>query len=88
MHYWTGGLPAEEDLADSHIKDNGVWGQPFSYKQLAHIVIPREFFWESNGGPDYKNGTKRQDLALLSSELNQANIPHRLTDIVLEIKLY
>jgi hypothetical protein len=87
MHYWSAGLPAEEDLDQAYIKDNGVWGQPFSYQQLAHIVIPREFFREIIGS-EYTNGTKVQDIARLSRELTHANIAHRLTDLVLEIKLY
>jgi hypothetical protein len=87
MHYWTGGLPAEEDLDETGTKDSGVWGQPFLYRQLAHIVIPREFFWEIIR-PDYTNGTKTQDIARLSQELTRISIPHRLTELVLEIKLY
>ena len=43
LHYWTCGLPALNDVGDTHIKDSGVWGQPFLYSSLAHIVVPRHF---------------------------------------------
>lgn len=90
MHYWTCGLPALRDVADSHIKDSGVWGQPFLYSTLAHIVIPREFDWEAGDFTDgtHTHGTKTQRLDELSKVLVSAGIPHRLTNLVLEVKLY
>lgn len=88
IHYWSAGLPAQSDINSEFIGDNGVWGQPFLYRDLAHIIVPKEFFWESNAGGKYENGVKVQNISELSSELERKNIPHRLTDIVLEIKLY
>lgn len=90
FHYWTSGLPAERDIADSYIRDHGVWHQPFLYNTLAHVVIPREFRWEAGdaGNDTYTHGKKRQDLDNLSKELSSAGIPHRLTNLILEIKLY
>jgi hypothetical protein len=88
FHYWSAGLPASQDIGDGFIKDNGVWRQPFLYRDLAHLVIPREFFWEICVPEQYSNGTKRQDLESLSSELTRASVPHRVTDLVLEVKLY
>ena len=90
LHYWTCGLPALKDVGDTHIKDSGVWGQPFLYSSLAHIVIPRVFDWEAG---DFKNdthtyGKKRQDLDSLSSVLSSKAVPHRLTNLILEVKLY
>jgi len=87
-HYWTAGLPNEADIGDIGTNDSGPWGQPFLYRDLAHIVIPREFFWERTADKSYSNGTRTQDLARLSAALSEADIPHRLTDLVLEIKLY
>lgn len=65
-----------------------MWGQPFLYGDLAHLVVPRAFFWQTGSNEPFANGMKDQDLALLSSELTTAGIPHRITDLVLEIKLY
>jgi hypothetical protein len=86
--YWTAGLPREMDIADTHIKDGGVWGQPFSYAELAHIIVPQKFLWESVPGPDFTSGFREQDIKALSSALTEKGIGHRATDLVLEIKLY
>ena len=90
LHYWTCGLPALEDVGDTHIRDSGVWGQPFLYSTLAHIVLPRSFDWESGdfSKGTHAHGTKSQDLDALSKILSSHAIPHRLTNLVLEIKLY
>lgn len=87
--YWTHGLPRKSDLGPTHTNDGGVWGQPFAYADLAHIIIPKTFGWER-----YENGvwqeyvSQAQDIELLSEALNAKGINHRLTNIVLEIKLY
>jgi hypothetical protein len=90
LHYWTCGLPALKDVGDTHIKDGGVWGQPFLYSSLAHVVVPRQFDWEAGDFKDdtHSHGTKTQDLDGLSTLLSSSGIPHRLTDLVLEVKLY
>jgi hypothetical protein len=86
--YWTAGVPAETDLLETYTVDGGPWRQPFSYQSIAHIVIPREFYWETIAPGHYENGNKVQDIQRLSKELTAAGIAHRLTDLVLEIKLY
>jgi len=86
--YWTSGLPNRHDIADSYIKDGGVWGQPFLYSDLAHIIVPRQFCWQTEPGAAFSSGTRRQDLDGLSSKLSKAGIDHRLTSLVLEIKLF
>ena len=90
LHYWTCGLPALKDVDETHINDSGVWGQPFLYSSLAHVVIPRQFDWEAGDFNDdtHTYGTKTQDLDGLSKLLSSNGVPHRLTDLVLEIKLY
>jgi hypothetical protein len=88
VHYWAAGLPAEGDLAAVGTTDSGVWGQPFLYQDLAHVVIPREFYWEAVEHGRFENGTREQDIGALSTELTSAGIHHRLTESVLEIKLY
>lgn len=88
VHYWSAGLPTEEFIARDHIRDSGPWGQPFLYRSLAHIVLPREFYWEVASEANFSNGTKCQDLNLLSVELKNADIPHRVSELILEIKLY
>lgn len=87
--YWTAGLPSESNLSDTHVTDCGSpWGQPFSYQSIAHLVIPREFYWETVAPGHFENGRKQQDIQKLSRELTAAGIAHRLTELVLEIKLY
>jgi hypothetical protein len=88
LHYWTAGLPGLDDLTEIGTADGGPWGQPFLYQDIAHIVVPREFYWEVLNPGEFRNGTKRQDLDALSRALNQAGVKHRCTELVLEIKLY
>lgn len=88
INYWTSGLPHVNEVDTAFIRDGGVWGQPFLYSDLAHIVIPREFFWETGEHSSYRNGTRQQDITALSAELTGLGIDHRLTDLVLEVKLY
>ena len=87
VHYFNCGFPAENECLDTHTMDGGVWRQSFEYSDLAHLVIPKTFYWERsvNG---FTNGYKEQDINALSAELLKINIEHRLTDKVLEIKLY
>jgi len=88
IHYWTCGIPDYPDILDTHIRDGGLWRQPFSYDDIAHVIVPRTFYWETEGGSKFQNGTKTQDIDSLSERLNREGIGHRLTDLVLEIKLY
>ena len=79
--YWTAGLPNAEDIAETHIKDGGVWGQPFSFVEIAHVIVPRTFITD--------DGTvKSQDIESLSRQLNAFTIPCRLSVGILEIKVY
>lgn len=87
--YWGHGLPAHDDIGLEMIKDGGVWGQPFRFSDLAHLLIPRRVFWESQwSSQPYECGEMVQELVLLSEKLIEKGIQHRLTDLVLEIKLY
>lgn len=86
--YWTAGLPGRDELASHGTRDGGTWGQPFLYSDLAHIVIPATFIWDALEGRDYAAGERQQDLTLLSSGLSEASLPHRRTELVLEVKLY
>ena len=87
--YWTMGLPSLEDIADTHIKDGGVWGQPCSFAHLAHIIIPRKFGWSTDGTDQpYRAGSRNQNIDTLSRRLSEQGILHRVTDLLLEIKLY
>ncbi|HYM44245.1 MAG TPA: hypothetical protein VET46_15915 [Steroidobacteraceae bacterium] len=86
--YWTAGLPGEEHLMETYTVDGGPWMQPFSYQSLAHVVIPREFYWETVRPGHFDHGTKQQDIATLSRKLSESRIRHRLTELVLEVKLY
>ncbi|MDO3566066.1 hypothetical protein [Ralstonia pseudosolanacearum] len=86
--YWQSGLPNPSDIHDEWIGDGGVWGQPFSYTDLAHIIVPREFYWEQVSQEGFESGVRVQDIESLSTELRAKGIEHRKTDLLLEIKLY
>lgn len=88
LHYWSAGLPAESELAASGINDGGTWGQPFLYQSLAHVIVPREFYWERQTPAGFEHGVRQQNLKVLSRQLAEAGIVHRLTELVLEVKLY
>ncbi|MEN9491817.1 MAG: hypothetical protein RJA63_2266 [Pseudomonadota bacterium] len=62
--------------------------QPFQYSDLAHLIIPAQFYWERVIDSEFQSGTKQQDIDQLSKELTQYGLPHRKTNLVLEIKLY
>lgn len=86
--YWNCGFPDEIELLDKKTLDGGLWGQSFEYSDLAHIIIPNKFFWENFEHDEFKSGYKYQDINLLSKSLHQLHIKHRITEILLEIKLY
>lgn len=86
--YWVAGLPNAADILATHIRDGGVWGQPFSYADIAHIVIPRQFYWERISEGGFESGTKYQNIETVAKELREIGIQYRITDIILEIKLY
>ena len=86
--YWASGLPKVDEIGIAGIKDGGAWGQSFPYAHLAHIIIPKEFYWESPPGPNFTSGKRTQDLDRLSESLTLAGIAHRKTHVVVEIKLY
>lgn len=86
--YWTMGLPAAEDVEPWGIRDGGTWGQPFRFDDLAHVIVPAKFYWERGQGPDWECGYRTQALGPVSAALHVARIEHRLTDLILEIKLF
>lgn len=89
LTYWSVGLPDFTELLDTHTVDGGLWGQEFYYNDLAHIIIPAQFYWEQSDKENgFQNGYKEQDIKTLSKELTAKKIKHKLTDKVLEIKLY
>ncbi len=81
-------MPDEEEIGDVGIKDGGTWSQPFRFQEIAHVIIPRKFYWESAGGPDFRSGFRQQDIKSLSQALNDHGLPHRLTELLLEVKCY
>ena len=86
--YWQSGLPNQGEFNRHLVKDGGVWGQPFPFNEIAHLILPAKFCWEGNSGKEWVSGQKQQDIKLVSERLVSLNVPHRLTDTVLEIKLY
>ncbi len=65
-----------------------MWGQPFIYRDIAHVVVPKTFFWETIGEKSYERGKRVQSIELLAKMLSEKGINFRLTELVLEIKLY
>jgi hypothetical protein len=90
VHYWQCGLPLEKEINDTWIADGGVWGQPFSFQNLAHIVIPRTWGFEhpDQDGMPAAYEERTQHIETLSRSLKGEGIDHRLTNLVLEIKCY
>lgn len=88
VHYWSSGFPDEDEFLESSTLDGGLWRQAFKYSDLAHLIVPAKFYWERFHNGKFESGTKEQNINYLSSELNRLNVAHRITDIVLEIKLY
>lgn len=86
--YWTSGLPTLSYIDETHIKDNSSWKQPFLYQDIAHIIIPKEFFWEKISSNTYENGVKLQNIDLLSKVLDKANLYHNCSSYALDIKLF
>lgn len=86
--YWSSGLPKRTDLSETYVGDKGAWTQPFLYASLAHLIVPGTFYWERIAPGSYENGEKFQAIEDLSRALTTVGLPHRLTDLVLEIKLY
>ena len=87
LYYFNCGLPALDDCLETRTKDGGVWAQSIEYEDLAHLIIPKTFYWELPT-PEFRYGYKDQDINTLSAELMRLGIEHRLTDLVLEVKLY
>jgi hypothetical protein len=85
--YFNCGFPRADDCLDTGTRDGGVWRQAFRYDDLAHLIVPRQFYWEriSDG---FENGYKTQNIDRLSAELKRLQINHVVNKWVLEIKLY
>ena len=88
VNYWSAGLPHESELSSVGTIDGGTWGQPFAYNEIAHLIIPAQFYWERIAANDFTQGVRHQDIQCLSKALTESGVPHRLTDLVLEIKLF
>ena len=88
VHYWSAGLPLASELTPVGITDAGTWGQPFPFRDIAHVIIPRKVYWELTGSSEFRHGFRLQDIERLSRDLTAVKVLHRLTELVLEIKLY
>jgi hypothetical protein len=88
IYYWNCGFPDEVELLENCTVDGGLWRQSFRYEDLAHIVIPKCFYWEGFFDGKFSTGYKSQNLEKLSNELDAHGIVYRKTELVLEIKVY
>lgn len=87
LTYWACGLPEEREFLEDRTLDGGLWRQSFLYTDLAHLIVPARFYWERTDG-GFASGHRQQDLRALSSAWAEQRIPFRLTERVLELKLY
>jgi hypothetical protein len=85
--YWQAGLPGIEEIGETGIGDGGAWEQGVPYAELAHLILPGRFY-RAPSEQHPVGGYVEQDLGRLSRALFDAGIEHRLTEFVLEIKLY
>jgi hypothetical protein len=88
LTYWARGLPEESELLEKSTADGGTWMQPFAYSDIAHLIIPAKFYWEKISEGSFENGFKSQDIRRLAENLKAEGLSCRLTDLVLEVKLY
>ena len=86
--YWTAGFPSAEDAGNIGIADGSAWGQPFLYADIAHIIVPREFYWEKISSTGFDSGRREQNVDALSIALREAGISYSAGDYSLDIKLY
>lgn len=86
--YWTAPIPLKSELLLENTSDGGTWGQPFHCCQLAHLIIPRRFSWETISDKKFDWGVHEQNIEGLSERLTVEGVPHRLSEYVLEVKLY
>ena len=88
IHYWSNGLPDFVELLEDRTQDGGLWRQEFFYADLAHIILPRKFYWEYFIDGHFTSGYKLQDINLLARTLERHSLKYRKTDLILEVKLY
>ena len=86
--YWQAGIPREGEVLAERLADGGTWGQPFWYKDLAHLLIPREFFREGVIDGRWEGEPVSQDVELVAARLESNHLPFRLGDYALEVKCY
>ena len=87
--YWSAELPLVSELNETSVADGGSWSQPFCYREIAHVIIPRTFLeepWSADG--TFTQWHHEQDLDGLSKTLNLEGIDHNLLQFCLELKLY
>jgi hypothetical protein len=86
--YWNCGFPDIRDIQSDHLQDGGLWRQSFYYSDIAHIIVPANFYSERVSGGSYEGEIRSQDLQSLASKLEQHSVPFRVTSLVLEIKVF
>ena len=79
--YWKNGLPRLSDVTEHGIFDGGVWGQPFEYDSIAHIIFPKEFCTDMGV-------VRTQNIQALETKFKEMDIPFQSNEYLLEIKLY
>jgi hypothetical protein len=86
--YWSGPLPTRDELRGTYLGEGANWSQYFHYSQLCHVVVPHTFGWQRAAPGQFERGNITQDIDAVAEALRTLGIPHRLTSLVLEIKLY
>jgi hypothetical protein len=85
--YWQCGLPRPGEYHDWGVGDGGVWGQPFRYEEIAHLIVPRTFEFADIYKGEFIYKKTEQKIDALSDLLLLANIDHILSDWALEFRL-
>lgn len=90
--YWQSDLPHVDELGEESTFDGGTWGQPFPYNDIAHLIVPKTFTKELFTGPAEKRVFERvsvsQDIESVSKELSKLGVPHTLSSVALEVKIF
>ncbi|MBS9783616.1 MAG: hypothetical protein KGV46_03585 [Pasteurella sp.] len=87
VFYWESGIPSKNEIYENYVGE-GVWKQPFLYEDLAHLIIPRTFYWERVSGTEFRSGYKKQGIEELALAFNTTDISYSLSKYWFEIRLF
>lgn len=71
INYWKCGFPNVDNLGASSTVDGGLWRQSFYYQDIAHLIVPAKFSWETYREGEFATGRNIQDIGCLSQTLSE-----------------